>query len=59
VRITRDEWKKSVLVRSVKESTRSLKFKLSIGSVHPDGFMLGWLLDQMMEQGFRPFGCAN
>jgi hypothetical protein len=36
-----------------------LEFKLFIGFVHPDGFMLGWFMGQMMEQGFRPFGCAN
>jgi hypothetical protein len=36
-----------------------LEFKLSIGFVHPGGFMLGWFMGQMMEQGFRLFGCAN
>jgi hypothetical protein len=36
-----------------------LEFKLSIGFVHPGGFILGWFVGQMMEQGFRPFGCAN
>jgi hypothetical protein len=36
-----------------------LEFKLSIGFVHPGGFMLGWFMGQMMKQGFRPFGCAD
>jgi hypothetical protein len=36
-----------------------LEFELSIGFVNLGGFMLGWLMGQMMEQGFRPFGCAN
>ena len=42
-----------------KGSTRRLEFKLSIGFVHPGGFMLGWFMGQMMEQGFRPFGCTD
>ena len=42
-----------------KGSTRRLEFKLSIGFVHPGGFMLGWFMGQMMEQGFRRLGCAN
>jgi hypothetical protein len=42
-----------------KGSTRRLEFKQSIGFVHPRGFMLEWFMDQMMEPGFRPFGCAN
>jgi hypothetical protein len=40
-------------------STRRLEFKLSIGFVHPGGFMLGWFMGQMVEQGFRRLGCAN
>jgi hypothetical protein len=36
-----------------------LEFKLSIGFVHPGGFMLGWFMGQMMEPGFRPLGCAD
>ena len=45
--------------RSMKFSTRRLAFELSIGFVHPGGFMLGWFMGQMMEPGFRPFGCAS
>ena len=40
-------------------STRRLEFKLSIGFVHPGGFMLGWFMGQMMEPGFRRLACAN
>jgi len=40
-------------------STGTLEFKLSIGFVHPGGFMLGWFRGQMMDPGFRRFGCAN
>jgi len=43
----------------MKGSNRRLEFKLFIGFVHPGGFMLGWFMGQMMEVGFRPFGCAN
>jgi len=39
--------------------SRRLEFKLPTGFVHPGGFMLGWFMGQMMEQGFRPFGCAD
>jgi hypothetical protein len=48
-----------VLLPPGKGSTRRLEFKLSIGFVHPGGFMLGWFMGQMMEQGFRRLGCAN
>jgi hypothetical protein len=39
--------------------SRRLEFKLCICFVHPGGFMLGQFMSQVMEQGFRPFGCAN
>ena len=47
------------VIRSSALSNRRLEFKLSIGFVHPGGFMLGWFMGQMMEQGFRRLGCAN
>jgi hypothetical protein len=43
----------------VSRETCRLEFTLSIGFVHPGGFMLGWFMGQMMEQGFRRLGCAN
>jgi hypothetical protein len=39
--------------------SRRLEVKLSIGFVHPGGFMLGWFMGQMMERGFRRLGCAD
>src|ERR1035437_5315315 len=44
---------------SGKGSTRRLEFKLSIGFVHPGGFLLGWFMGQMMERVFPHFGCHN
>jgi hypothetical protein len=42
-----------------KGSSLSLEFKPSIGFVHHGGFMLGWFMGQVMEQGFRRVGCEN
>ena len=39
--------------------TRRLEFKPCTGFVHPGGFMLGWSMGQMIEQGFGPFGRAD
>jgi hypothetical protein len=44
--------------RETQRANRRLEFKLSIGFVHPGGFMLAWFMGQMMEQGLRRLGCA-
>jgi hypothetical protein len=52
----RPAWSGMAEMACYSRKAHRLEFKLSIGFVHPGGFMLGWFMGQMMEQGFRPFG---